>query len=153
MCAPPRFIPAEMNRARRLLSCVFSMHGSYLFSVYSPARLAGALVLLLAIATAALVAEGISDAQAGSLSSNPVWQRRNVVPGPPERWGAGMAFDMASGRSVIFGGINNTGKLGDTWIRQNGVWVQVMPSNAPTARLGAAMCYDQARGKIVLFGG
>src|SRR5437870_8602706 len=97
------------------------------------------LVLVIGVCGVALCDHARSIARAQSTSSDAVWEPRNIVAGPPRRWGAGIAFDAAAGNSVLFGGINDAGRLGDTWLRRNQIWTQAATSDAPTARLGTAM--------------
>jgi hypothetical protein len=78
---------------------------------------------------------------------------------PPTRRfeSAGMAFDSARGKTVLFGGTPSpdfgTMGLDDTWEWDGTSWIQRMPATSPGARSSHAMAYDSARGKTVLFGG
>ncbi|MEC0266396.1 cadherin-like beta sandwich domain-containing protein [Paenibacillus anseongense] len=84
------------------------------------------------------------------------WQEmRNLTSSPPERRGAAMAYDPATGKVLLFGGEGQSGVLlGDTWLwdGMNAKWEQVtgLPSS-PTARGGAQIAFDGKQ--LVLFGG
>jgi uncharacterized repeat protein (TIGR02543 family) len=84
--------------------------------------------------------------------ANNTWIRNNV-PGPPGRTAASMAFDAARGVVVLFGGINQGGALGDTWVWNGKSWANVTPVVSPQVRFNAAMAYDPLRARTVLFGG
>jgi hypothetical protein len=66
-----------------------------------------------------------------------------------------MAYDVARGRLVLFGGKGSTGSLlNSTWEFDGAQWLHVLPVGpAPTARYGHAMVYDSASHVIVMFGG
>jgi hypothetical protein len=64
-----------------------------------------------------------------------------------------MAYDVARGRTVLFGGYGSNGYLGDTWDWDGNLWVQRSSGAGPAARSAHAMAYDAARGRTVLFGG
>jgi hypothetical protein len=75
---------------------------------------------------------------------------------PDPRGNAAYAFD-ANGKLMIFGGINSTGELGDTWLWDTAANAFAMviygASPAPTKRAAAAAAFDEARGVVVMFGG
>jgi hypothetical protein len=69
-----------------------------------------------------------------------------------------MAFDLAAGRIVLFGGATDwTGAsavvLNDTWEWDGTNWTKRNPTASPPPRHYHAMTYDLARGAIVVFGG
>jgi len=79
---------------------------------------------------------------------------------PSPRWAAAMAYDANASDQyvVLFGGMGTHGALADTWIFQDGSWINVTPStpnvtNSPSPRYGAAMAFDSADGYLVLYGG
>jgi hypothetical protein len=75
---------------------------------------------------------------------------------PSPRSAAAMAYDPAVGAVVLFGGYFVTvAPAGDTWLFQDGEWVNVTPSFGPSppARWSASMAFDPALGKVVMFGG
>jgi hypothetical protein len=53
---------------------------------------------------------------------------------------------------VLFGGLDDRGYLGDTWVYGRG-WTKRTPAHRPPARVGMGMSYDALRGQVVLFGG
>jgi hypothetical protein len=63
-----------------------------------------------------------------------------------------MAFDSARSRVVLFGGIDATGRVGDTW-EYDGVSWQRRATTGPSPRAFHAMAFDSTRGVTVLFGG
>src|SRR5438046_2115594 len=74
--------------------------------------------------------------------------------GPAARGGAGMVYDSARQRSILFGGSDGSGSyFSDTWQYDGNDWTQVSTAHAPAARRGHAIAYDPARGVTVLFGG
>ena len=90
---------------------------------------------------------------------NCTWQ---CVNGPGDRAYAAMAYDPATGDTVLFGGANDLGGTGglsnDTWIWNGSSWNQVCTScisgsTEPSARFGASMAYDPATGQLLLVGG
>jgi hypothetical protein len=83
---------------------------------------------------------------------------RMLVPAttPPDRMGAGMAFDAARQRIVMFGGMRPSGStpmLADTWLWDGLTWSQVTAVVAPPGRSGQSMTFDSVRQEVVLFGG
>jgi Protein kinase domain/Galactose oxidase, central domain len=82
---------------------------------------------------------------------------------PPVRCCMGMASVAPGGSArpkampgaLLFGGFDGSSPyvFGDTWMLQEGEWLQLDPANAPTPRGGAGMAYDAATGTFVLFGG
>ncbi|MCR9247397.1 MAG: hypothetical protein NXI31_20395 [bacterium] len=82
------------------------------------------------------------------------WVQRQPVTIPDERDSHGMVYDLARGRTIMFGGWDfNFALLGETWEWDGTNWVDRMPTNSPSARLFPAMAYDTTRGLVVLFGG
>jgi hypothetical protein len=75
-------------------------------------------------------------------------------PGPPGRYGQGMAHDPQRGRTVIFGGYGDLVALQDTWEWNGSTWQDVTPAGVkPSARGETAMAHDPVRQRTVLFGG
>lgn len=70
---------------------------------------------------------------------------------PSPRTSMGMAYDLATKSTVLFGGLN-FGTYGDTWNWREG-WLPLSPATSPSPRYGPGMAYDAAAGNIVLFGG
>jgi hypothetical protein len=78
-----------------------------------------------------------------------------VVSGPSARYAHAMAYDAASGATILFGGHTSGGPNTETWEWNGtggGTWAQRVVSG-PSARHAHAMAYDAARGLTVLFGG
>lgn len=74
--------------------------------------------------------------------------------GTGARVGAGLAYDSARARLVLFGGRTSTSALSaETWELGPEGWAQKAPARSPPARLDHAMAFDPNRGEIVLFGG
>ena len=76
------------------------------------------------------------------------------IPGPSARVGASMAYDVADGYVLLFGGSSNVSINGinfhDTWKFQSGSWTNVTTSNGPPSGHYESMAYDAADGYIVL---
>ena len=72
--------------------------------------------------------------------------------GPSARSGHAMAFDVAAGQVVLFGGIAGA-PLGDTWTWDGAVWTQVQDVG-PSARSGHAMAaITDPQRRALLYGG
>jgi len=80
-----------------------------------------------------------------------VWTLRSSS-GPAGRVYHALAYDSVRGVTVLFGGYNSSGCLGDTWEWDGSTWTQ-RASTGPVARAGHAMAYDSVRGVTVLSGG
>lgn len=80
---------------------------------------------------------------------------------PPSRSGLSLAYDVAHGYLLAFGGINDikgATPYGDTWEFKGGCWAQVCTScvsgtSEPSARYNAGITYDTADGYVLLYGG
>jgi hypothetical protein len=82
------------------------------------------------------------------------WSQRTAMQSPSPRNHHAMAYDVARGRAVVFGGLTGAVvNLADTWEWDGATWTQRFPAHAPAARIQAAVAYDAARGRVVLFGG
>jgi hypothetical protein len=83
------------------------------------------------------------------------WQQRTPTGSPGPRENHAMCFHLASGRTVMFGGVHPTnGVVDQTWTYDGTTWAQVpIVGSWPPARTGAAMTYDAARGVCVMTGG
>ena len=80
------------------------------------------------------------------------------APSPGERCCMAMVFvpsDASGGANytLVFGGGNSGGVLGDTWMYQNGTWTQLAPASFPPARSAPGLAYDALTKTAVLFGG
>jgi hypothetical protein len=83
------------------------------------------------------------------------WTLLNPTTAPPARaWGAMAAWAGATGRLLMFGGMDGNGTpLGDTWELFAGRWSAANTAGAPSARLNHAMAYDAVAARTYLFGG
>ncbi|MFT3693132.1 MAG: hypothetical protein QM831_08315 [Kofleriaceae bacterium] len=79
------------------------------------------------------------------------WIRPYQAAGPSARDGAGLAYDVDKGVTVMFGGYAN-GSRGDTWTWDGITWKSIDGAGPPPTG-NAAMVYDAKRKVIVLFGG
>jgi len=68
------------------------------------------------------------------------------------RTDAAMTYDESRRVWVLFGGINGTSLLNDTWEFDGSTWTQV-PGVRPSARFGHRMVYDAANARVILLGG
>jgi hypothetical protein len=78
---------------------------------------------------------------------------------PLGRSSAGLAYDIARDRVVLFGGFASFGNpprtayLNDTWTWDGSNWTRQRPAISPPRAEGVAMAYDEARQYVVLIGG
>ena len=108
-------------------------------------RLTIAAVIVLATVTSLI-------APASASASPAAWSQLSPAGYPAARAGATMAYDPATGQTVLFGGASGTA-LADTWDWNGSTWTQLSPATSPPARSSATMVYDPATGLIILFGG
>ncbi|MBI5526160.1 MAG: hypothetical protein HY897_07480 [Deltaproteobacteria bacterium] len=76
---------------------------------------------------------------------------------PSARYGHAMAYDIARGKTILFGGLTDT-LNGETWEWDGASWVKKTPADPegdgnPSARKYHTLAYDTARGRTILFGG
>jgi len=74
------------------------------------------------------------------------------------RHSAGLAFDSARGRLVLFGGstgnlVSSSSFFGDTWEWDGSARTERTPGFGPTARRSMRLAFDSARNRTVLYGG
>ncbi|MCI4367411.1 MAG: hypothetical protein L3K08_06635 [Thermoplasmata archaeon] len=81
------------------------------------------------------------------------WTRLPNPGGPGNLTSAAMAYDWADGYVVLFGGVNASGTVNDTWTFSAGNWTHRTTPTAPIGRTGESIAYDSAAGYVVLFGG
>ncbi|HKZ64661.1 MAG TPA: kelch repeat-containing protein [Thermoplasmata archaeon] len=102
-----------------------------------------------------------SETWAYDLSAN-TWARRNPGVSPPGLATAGMAYDIQSDRTVLFGGSTygfadepSQAVVGDTWAYDfgNDSWERRSPAISPSARAAPSMAYDAGSDRVVLVGG
>ncbi len=82
------------------------------------------------------------------------WTQLSPASHPSSRDGGAMAFDTATGTTILFGGLSATtgAALNDTWSWNGTNWTNLSVTG-PSARYDANLVYDAAIGKLVLFGG
>jgi hypothetical protein len=81
------------------------------------------------------------------------WTQVLAVNRPPARRGATFAFDPATQRMLLFGGVNAQSQASaDTWSYDGATWTQ-LPVSGPAARYRGAMELDGQRQALVLYGG
>jgi hypothetical protein len=83
-----------------------------------------------------------------------MWREVDVG-GPSPRDGARAVFDPASGRVLLFGGVQTEPTIqfmDDTWAWDGEQWTQ-LEAPGPAGRAHHGLVYDAARGRIVLAGG
>jgi hypothetical protein len=84
------------------------------------------------------------------------WTKQAPMDHPSRRYGASMAYDAATGSTVLFGGYHLTSAglsvLADTWTWNGTTWIQQHPAASPPAlnRASAPMVYDAATSSVVL---
>ncbi|MFX1398425.1 MAG: Kelch repeat-containing protein [Promethearchaeota archaeon] len=83
------------------------------------------------------------------------WTNMNPITSPPERKEHAMVFDTKRGKSILFGGSNESIYYDDTWVYDltTNEWLELNTPSRPSGRLRHAMAYDSKRDKLVLFGG
>ena len=72
---------------------------------------------------------------------------------PRPRRGAGIIYDAGRQRVVMFGGVDVTTYLNDTWEWDGIGWTQMHPRHSPPRRYESPLAYDPLRHVVVLFGG
>jgi hypothetical protein len=77
-------------------------------------------------------------------------------PLPAGRDAPSMVLDPRDATLVMFGGVNTTGPLDDSWTYdpKANIWTDLKPSGpVPAARWGHALAFDAATRRVILFGG
>ena len=80
------------------------------------------------------------------------WQFQSA-PGPEERTGSKLVFDVARSRAVLFGGSTAGSVRPDTTWEWDGASWSLSPATLADGRIWHAMTFDSARSKTILFGG
>ena len=81
-----------------------------------------------------------------------VWLEAHPVHSPGRLHGAGIAYDSARQRVVLFGGVADSTALSATWEWDGADWTQQAPTTSPPASLNdVAMTYDPDVAATVLF--
>lgn len=118
----------------------------------APRRPLGVTLTMLTLAAGGALAIGASTPALAS-GSTTTWTKLAST-GPSGRAGAAMAYDPATGQTVLFGGFDGTNYLGSgTWFWNGSAWSEVTSGTQPTPRGWAMMAYDASSGQLVLFGG
>jgi hypothetical protein len=81
------------------------------------------------------------------------WQVIEAGAMPPSRFGTWLAVDPASGKMLIFGGVDNNVQRNDTWMFEGGTWKELHPDLTPAPRDAHVMFFDPARNSFILYGG
>jgi N-acetylneuraminic acid mutarotase len=84
-----------------------------------------------------------------------LWTLRNPSTRPPARHAHGLAYDVQSDRTVLFGGASGSVRFDDTWLYDYGTdrWTRALGGRSPSGRVNFGMAYMGSLDRIVLFGG
>jgi hypothetical protein len=128
----------------------------------------GGVVWVFAVVVALLAALGGPGlAPSAALASSPPvpnWTKLSPATHPGARYEAAMAYDAATGTTVLFGGgrspydgVNGSAfgptYFDGTWVWNGSTWAEQHPATHPGPLADAEMAYDAATGTVVLFGG
>lgn len=86
-----------------------------------------------------------------------VWRLQSPLASPPPRTSAGMVYDEARHRVVLFGGQDAVAPVAgqglpamqDTWTWDGSTWTQQNPDHGPPAAVGPMLAYDPKIQKVV----
>lgn len=81
------------------------------------------------------------------------WSMLNPQVRPQARAGHAMAFEPLATRTLLFGGRNAAGLVGETWEWTGSGWNRRFPAVSPPDRSGAAMGWYGGAFAVVMFGG
>lgn len=83
------------------------------------------------------------------------WSARKFANGPGPRTSPGAAYDSKRGITLVFGGVDGSGFLGDLWAWTGTEWLKLADASSagPAPRATAQLAYDQKRDRVVMFGG
>jgi uncharacterized protein (TIGR03437 family) len=83
------------------------------------------------------------------------WTQKNPVDSPTPRSAHAMAYGVARGRVVLFGGWRGVSAAywSDTWEWNGDSWTLMRVRNTPAGRYGHAMVYDNRNGGFLVYGG
>ena len=115
--------------------------------MFSYSRFTFCLLLMVACVTGSVFAAGVP-----SLPSV-TWSQVSTATAPSPRMAGAMAYDPFNGVVVLFGGLDKSAYLNDTWIFDGSNWTQVSTPVAPPIRVAANMAYDRNAHQLVMFGG
>src|SRR4029077_12299668 len=121
----------EVDRIRRLFckETISRMHFQRIDSAF------------LRIAVPVLFALAFSTLSIASDASSITWKRLHTATSFTARAGFASAYDPVSKKIVLFGGLDSTGQLSDTWTFDGTTWEQVATGGGPSNRADAAMAY------------
>ena len=102
---------------------------------------------------AALVSGVVGTAAPASASAYSLWTQLSPVTSPSALSGASIAYDPATGQTILFGGNASGTALSGTWSWNGSTWTQLSPVTSPAPRYGAALAYDGSTDQLLLFGG
>ena len=78
------------------------------------------------------------------------WRERTPSAKPSPRSDAGVVFDVARNKAVLYGGrLANGQELGDTWEWNGSTWTIRVSSNLPPAAGGSQLVYDSLRNRTL----
>jgi hypothetical protein len=83
------------------------------------------------------------------------WSAREFANGPGPRTSPGATYDSKRGVTIIFGGVDGSGFLGDLWAWTGLEWRKLAGASSagPAPRAMGQLAFDQRRDRVVLFGG
>jgi len=112
---------------------------------------------------AALVVGVVGGGGPANASSPALWAELSPTTSPPGLSAGSLAYDPATGQTILFGGNANSTALNATWAWTGTTWGQVDDASdagctsactsSPSARYGASLAYDTATSQLLLFGG
>ena len=113
-----------------------------------------------------LVGGGIYSYDYSELQDGEIWEFNPATttftdrtPLPPHAWPSprsnpAIAFCPITGKTYVFGGMDNSyGLLDELWEWDGSSWSQVESDLRPAARTDAAMAYDPSRKSLIVYGG
>lgn len=102
----------------------------------------------------AVAGDHVGDRASEGLRTAATWARQAVTVHPGAHGDAAMAYDAATGTTVLFGGATSDAEASDaTWTWNGTAWTRQHPATSPPGRYNEAMAYDAANGTVVMFGG
>ena len=81
------------------------------------------------------------------------WNTIDVDTIPPNRFGSWLAADPATGKMLLFGGVDNNVQLNDTWVWDGNKWKELHPDLTPSPRTDYVMFFDSSRNSFIVYGG
>ncbi len=86
--------------------------------------------------------------------TNGVWTLTSPAATAPPGWGsADLAYDVAAGQMIFFGGTCADALSSSTWDWNGTSWTELSSPQSPSGRQDASMAYDARTKDLVLFGG